>query len=176
MPEELDDEIQEMYEEPKRREKMLSNEVLRLPIRALKLQDAVSVSPSCTAQEAIELMQKHKMGCLLVVESHKLNGIFTERDLLYKIAGTIKDLSTIKVSNYSTRDPETLQIRDTIGHALHLMHIGGYRHIPIVNDQNEPIAVLSIKDVVSFLSEYFPEDVLNQPLKPLRGTSEREGA
>ncbi len=176
MPEELDDEMQEMYEDPKRREKALSNEVLRLPIGALKLQDAVSVPPSSTVQEAVELMQKHRIGCLLVVESQKLEGIFTERDLLYKIAGAVGDLSAVKVSDCSTPDPETLQINDTIGHALHLMHIGGYRHIPIVNSQDKPIAVLSIKDVVSFLSDYFPDDVLNQPLRPLRSTSQREGA
>ncbi len=174
--EELEDELQEMYEEPKRREKALSNDVLRLSLKALKLQNAISVSPAATVQEAVEQMQKSKIGCLLLVESKKLEGIFTERDFLLKVAGLFKDLSSVPVSKFSTPDPETLRMDDPIGFALHLMHVGGYRHVPVVNEKNEPVAVLSIKDVVSFLSEYFPEDVLNQPPKPLRSTSEREGA
>jgi CBS domain-containing protein len=176
MPEELDDEIQEMYEEPKRREKSLSNEVLRLPIKVLRLQESVTVLSSSTIQKAVEEMQRHKIGCVLVVESNKLTGIFTERDLLYRVIGQINDLSSAKVSDYSTHNPESMRLNDSIGHALNLMHVGGYRHIPIVNDQGEPTGVVSIKDAVAFLSEYFPEDVLNIPSKPLRSTTEREGA
>lgn len=186
MPEELDDELQEMYEDPKRREKTLSNEVLRLPIRVLRTQEAVMVSPSTTVRNAVEEMQRHKLGCVLLVESQpntgghkaarKLTGIFTERDLLYKVIGKLDDLASAPVSAYATQDPETMQLNDSIGHALNLMHVGGYRHIPIVDENNEPIRVISIKDAVAFLSEHFPEDVLNLPTKPLRTTTEREGA
>lgn len=176
MPEELDDKIQEMYEEPKRREKSLSNEVLRLPIKVLRLQEAVTVVSSSTIQKAVEEMQQHKIGCVLVVEAKTLVAIFTERDLLYKAIGKIDDLSSAKVSDYSTHNPESMRLSDSIGHALNLMHVGGYRHIPVINDEGEPMGVVSIKDVVAFLSEYFPEDVLNIPSKPLRTTSEREGA
>lgn len=176
MPEELDDELQEMYEDPKRREKMLSNEILRLPIKALKLQEAITISPSATVQKAVEEMQRYKIGCVLLVESSKLVGIFTERDFLYKVAGKINDLKSIMVSDFATPEPESLHSEDSIGQALNLMHVGGYRHIPIVNDKNEPTGVVSIKDAVAFLSEYFPEDVFNIPSKPLRTTTEREGA
>lgn len=176
MPEELDDELQEMYEDPKRREKTLSNEVLRLPIRVLRLQDAVTISPSTTIQNAVEEMQRHKIGCVLLVESQRLTGIFTERDLLYKVVGKMDDLSSVQVSDYSTQNPETMHLDDSIGHALNLMHVGGYRHIPVVNDGHEPTGVISIKDAVAFLSEFFPEDVLNIRTKPLRVTTEREGA
>jgi CBS domain-containing protein len=176
MPEELDDELQEMYEDPKRRERTLSNEVLRLPIKALRLQNAVTLPSSATVQTAIEEMQKNKIGCVLLIKSKKLVGIFTERDFLYKVAGKTNDLKNIILSDYCTPNPESLQMDDSIGHALNLMHIGGYRHIPIVNGYNEPLGVISIKDAVGFLSEYFPEDVLNIPSKPIRVTTEREGA
>jgi len=176
MPEELDDELQEMFEDPKRREKTLSNEVLRLPIKVLRLQEAVYVSPSTTVEEAVEKMQRHRIGCVLVVESKKLAAIFTERDLLYKVIGKINDLSSVRVSDYATSNPESMQLSDNIGHALNLMHVGGYRHIPVVDDEHRTTGVISIKDVVAFLSEFFPEDVLNIPSKPLRVTTEREGA
>jgi len=165
-----------MYEDPRRRAKVLSNEVLRLPIKALKLQEAIAVPPSTPVQKVVEEMQRHKIGCVLLAESNKLTGIFTERDLLYKVAGKLNDLKSIAVSDFSTEDPESLQMDDSIGHALNLMHIDGYRHIPIVNERSEPIGVISIKDAVAFLSEYFPEDVLNIPTRRLRTTTEREGA
>lgn len=113
---------------------------------------------------------------MLLVTSKKLVGIFTERDLLNKVAGKISDFRSTAISDCSTPDPESLQIGDSIGHALNLMHIGGYRHIPIVNEKNEPTGVISIKDAVAFLSEFFPEDVLNIRSKTLRITTEREGA
>jgi CBS domain-containing protein len=176
MPEELDDELQEMFVDPKRREKTLSNEVLRLPIKVLRLQEAITVSPTTTIQKAIEEMQKHREGCVLIMESGRLTGIFTERDLLYKVVGKIHDLSSEAVSDYSTHNPESMKLTDSIGHALNLMHVGGYRHIPIVDDKHKPTGVISIKDAVAFLSEFFPEDVLNIRSKALRATTEREGA
>ncbi|MGO9480305.1 MAG: hypothetical protein ACLP05_00795 [Candidatus Kryptoniota bacterium] len=48
--------------------------------------------------------------------------------------------------------------------------------MPIVDDKNEPTGVISIKDAVAFLSEFFPEDILNIRARPLRITKEREGA
>ncbi len=176
MPEELDDEIREMYEDPKRRTKTLSNEVLGLPIKVLRLQQAITVTRSTSVQAAVETMQQHKIGYVLQTESGKLSGIFTERDLLYKVVGKVKDLAAVPVSDFMTVKPECMRIDDSIGHALHLMHVGGYRHIPVVNEKDEPIGVVSVKDAVAFLSEYFPDDVLNISTKPLKAANEREGA
>ena len=176
MHDEFDDELQEMYDDPKRRHKALSNEVLRLPVKSLRLQEAITVSPQSTVAEAVDKMQVHREGCVLLVESKKLTGIFTERDLLYRVIGKISDLAAAKVTDYSTASPESMKVDDTIGHALNLMHVGGYRHIPIVDDNGEPTGVISIKDAIAFLSEFFPEDVLNLPARPLRTTREREGA
>src|SRR3954447_23749436 len=67
-----------------------------------------------------------------------------------------------------TRDPESLRADDRIVWALNLMHVGGYRHVPLVDPQNRPVGVISVKDIVSFLVELFPAAVLNLPPDPHR--------
>ena len=64
-----------------------------------------------------------------------------------------------------TRNPETLEPDNSIAFALNKMSVGGYRHIPIV-EGDKPIGVLSVRDVVDFLVDLFPEDVLNLPPTP----------
>jgi len=67
-------------------------------------------------------------------------------------------------------------MEDTIETALRLMVKGGYRHICIVDEKDHPLSLVSIKDIVSFIVEFFPQDVLNLPPHPIRiGTKNREG-
>jgi CBS domain-containing protein len=65
-----------------------------------------------------------------------------------------------------TADPETLGPDDGIAFALNRMILGGYRHIPILNEAGEPLAVLSLREVVSFIVSLLPARVLNLPPEP----------
>ncbi|MGH2575518.1 MAG: CBS domain-containing protein, partial [Ignavibacteria bacterium] len=71
--------------------------------------------------------------------------------------------------------PETLNYSDSIANALNLMSIGGYRHIPIVDNENRPAGVISIKDIVNFIVDHFHDEILNLPPK-VKHPSSREGA
>ena len=73
-------------------------------------------------------------------------------------------------------DPIALQREDPIIHALHNMQVGGYRHIPIVDREQRPVSVVSIKDVVRFFLSHFADDVHNVTPVPFRGAVPREGA
>jgi CBS domain-containing protein len=66
-----------------------------------------------------------------------------------------------------TVHPQALNEEDTIAYALNFMDLGGYRHIPIVNELFEPVGLVSIKDIVSYLVEHFADEVLNLPPHPL---------
>ena len=88
------------------------------------------------------------------------------RDLLNKVAGRKLDWSECRVADFMTRDPETLRPDDRIVWALNLMHVGGYRHVPLVDAANRPVGVISIKDIVQFIVELFPAAVLNLPPDP----------
>ncbi|MFQ5770475.1 MAG: cyclic nucleotide-binding/CBS domain-containing protein, partial [bacterium] len=153
-----------------------SDERLKVPIKSLSLNKVLVVEAGTPVKKSIDLMVARKIGCVLIVKSHELYGIFTERDLLFKIAGENLDLVNSKIDDFMTPSPVALKMNDTIVTALRLMHHGGYRHMPVVDKQNLPVAVVSIKDILNYIVEYFPQDVLNLPPHPIRiGTKNREG-
>src|SRR2546430_16487635 len=82
--------------------------------------------------------------CLLVTDSDRLVGIFTERDAVLKVAGV--KLDAFDVRDFMTRDPVVLRHDDTIAVAINKMAVGGFRHIPIVED-GRPIGVVAARDV-----------------------------
>jgi predicted transcriptional regulator len=71
-----------------------------------------------------------------------------------------------KVESVMTPDPETLPPTASVAFALNKMSVDGYRHIPIVDEDGRAIGVLSVKDIVHFVVEFFPEAVLNLPGDP----------
>jgi len=138
-------------------------------IRALGLGPAICVRADVSLREAVATLQNEHIGCVLVVdEAGKLTGIFTERDLLTKVALRSLDWSVERVRDYMTADPETLHPEDRIAWALKLMHVGGYRHVPLTDDAGKPVGVVSIKDIVDYIVDLFPSPVLNLPPDPHR--------
>ncbi len=92
-----------------------------------------------------------------------------------KVAGR-KEYSVLKLSDVMTSPVEAFQPDDSIAFVLNAMHVGGYRHVPVIDEENRPIAVISVKDIIAFILDHFAEDVLNLPPSPVRHTSQREGA
>jgi CBS domain-containing protein len=73
--------------------------------------------------------------------------------------------------------PQTAQQEDSLNIAILYMAQGGYRHLPIVDSGNRPIGMVSIRDVISYLVEEFPQEVLTLPPRPVRDALKaREGA
>ena len=101
-------------------------------------------------------LREKRVGCVLVTdEEDKLIGVFTERDLLYRVAGQIQDLSGTSVGSVMTSEPTALRRSTPIAHALHLMSIHGFRHIPLVNRQGHPTGLTSFRRVVEFIGANF---------------------
>ncbi|MEE9289008.1 MAG: CBS domain-containing protein [Bacteroidota bacterium] len=172
----INDELKEMYEEPRREFRTLTTDTLKVPLGQLSLNEPAVLEVGSTVQRAIEMMQEKHVGCVLITKSGKMAGIFTERDLLMKSIGKGKKLTASKVEDFMTPEPESLQRDDMIAFAMNMMHLGGYRNIPIVDDQNTPVAVVSVKDILDYLIRFFPQEILNLPPRPIRRTESREGA
>jgi CBS domain-containing protein len=146
-------------------EQRLGEAILGAPIRALDPRKAVTVPETATIREAIHLMLEGEIGAVLVVRDGRSVGIFTERDVLRRVATTGMDLSR-PVAEVMTRDPEVLDPDDGIAFALNRMIVGGFRHVPIVAGEGKPLAVLSLREVVSFVVSLLPARVLNLPPEP----------
>ena len=138
--------------------------ILETPISDLPLRDPILISPTASVADAVKSMNEHHTGCVLVGRDGKLIGIFTERDVLTKDFFRA-DSHTVAVETVMTKNPETLEPDNSVAFALNKMSVGGYRHIPIV-EAGKPVGVLSVRDIVDFLVDLFPEDVLNLPPHP----------
>ena len=100
----------------------------------------------------IARMQEAEVDCVLVMASDRLVGIFTDRDAVLKAAG--KPLEQFRVRDFMTPDPVVLRHDDPIAIAIHKMAVGGFRHIPIVQD-GRPTGVVTARDVFHHLAEGF---------------------
>ena len=129
-----------------------STALIRRPIRALPtLKPPINVTRRTTIRDAILAMNRGRVGCVLVVDGDILVGVFTERDVLTKVAGPGVDAGNTAIERVMTEDPETLTLDDGIAYALNKMSVGGFRHIPLVDAHNRPTGVVTMRNVVDYL-------------------------
>ena len=107
--------------------------------------DLLTVAPGDALTEVAQRMVDRDVGAVLVMEGEALTGILTERDVLRAVAAGVQD-DTI-VSDWMTRDPDTMSPDDTTQHAAVLMIHGGFRHMPLV-EGDEVVGMLSIRDLM----------------------------
>ena len=163
--EQVDEELS-VFDEPRRPPRVLDQDTIREPIRLLGPRTPLCLPPDATLDEAVRLMREHHVGCVLAVEDGRLAGILTERDLLLKLEQG--DLGR-PVSQLMTPDPEVLGPGDPIVYALNKMSVGGFRHIPLVDAVGRPVGIVSVKDIVDYIVDFFPNDVLTVPPEPVQG-------
>ncbi len=126
-------------------------------VRVLKPHAPVMVPPATTVGEAIRLMLDRNIGALLVVDAQGgLLGIFSERDLLCKVAGVHADYAGRRVTEYMTPKPETVTVSNTLAFALHKMDVGGYRHMPVM-DEGKPVGMISVRDMLRHITHLCKE-------------------
>src|SRR5262245_47183065 len=117
-------EEEEIAEERAMQAARLGVAITSRPIRSLStLKGPVSVAPTASIHEAIDVMNRHRVGCVLVVQQQRLVGIFTERDVLRKVVTNGRDLDS-PVGEVMTANPECLTLDDGIAYALNIMHDG----------------------------------------------------
>jgi CBS domain-containing protein len=121
-------------------------------VSVLQPKKPITVRPTATVCETIQMMLDHDIGALLVTgEDGKLLGIFSERDLLTKVAGIHEPFAQLPVKQFMTRNPETVTATDTLAFALHKMDVGGYRHLPVLKE-GLPVGVISVRDMLRHIT------------------------
>lgn len=145
-------------------------------VSALRLRDVCRVAPADSVEKVVAAMVSCRAGFALVMDAAgKLVGIFTERDFVNRVVAAGTDASR-PVEAFMTRGLKTIRHSSSVQAAVELMASGRYRHLPVVGDNGEPLGVLSVKDVVRYLVEYFPAKVYNLPPTPDQAQPAREGA
>ena len=181
MPDDLfaaTDEEEHIAEMQAHEEMRLAAAGLQRPIGDLPaLGPVIACARTATVRQAIAMMHQQRIGYVLIVEQGRLLGIFTERDVLTKVAGRDVDIDRVPVGELMTPDPECLGVDDELVYALNQMSVGGYRHIPLLDDNGHPTGVVAMRHIVDYLVSLFPQEVLNLPPAPSLGIPQaREGA
>ncbi len=165
----------ERYDRPR---KVLDQMMINEPIRRLRPRQpptCVPVGESVAA--AIELMRRNNIGSVLVVDGRRLVGILTERDILCKITAVHQDPRAKRVEEVMTRDPACLHLDDPIVFALNRMGVGGFRHVPLVDENHYPVGLISVRHLVRYMVDFFAHEVMTLPPHPGADiASQREGA
>ena len=183
--------MHEMRDEAKAEEQQITQErahsdarlesvaVLQRRIRELPpLPPAVALGHQATVRDALEVMRQKQLSCVLVVEHGQLVGVFTERDVVTKVAAAPLDVDHMPLRDVMQPDPECLHLDDALVYALHQMHRGAYRHVPVVDEQRRPTGLVSMPVILDALVAAFPQELLNlPPSSPVHTTPPtREGA
>ncbi len=119
----------------------------------LESTNPVTVSPQTTVGECLQTLVDKSIGCVLVVDDGRLVGIFSERDALMRLNTASAELHNRPISEFMTPNPETLTPDVKLAYALHKMDLGGYRHVPILDENDAVHGIVSVRDVLRIITE-----------------------
>lgn len=129
-------------------------EVLEYSIAELGSLEPKYVLKTDNVQKAVNLMRENKTGCCLVIDENiNLCGIITERDILNYIVDKQENLKKA-VSEFMTKDPQSVKANESIVIALQMMSNGNFRNLPVVNMDNKPVGMISISDIMKFFTNH----------------------
>ena len=107
----------------------------------------ITAEPTETVATAAARMEEHHVGAVVVVEGERPIGILTERDLVRLAASGVVDASTAQVTEWMTKDPDTVEPQVEVIDAWATLGEKDYRHIPVVFE-GTLIGIVTIRDLV----------------------------
>lgn len=121
-------------------------------------QHPLTLRPSVAVKEACEQMRSRGAGSVLVTdENERLLGIFTGRDAVCRVLASGKGVAKLKLADVMTAAPVTMPPDKTAIDALRLMWDGGFRHLPVVEDQ-KVMGVVSRGDFKGYEQDRLDEE------------------
>jgi CBS domain-containing protein len=140
-------------------------QIVNVAISQVRTREPIRVGPDSRLGDAVEEMHRGRQGAVLVVERGELIGVFTEHDLLRRVDHRNESWRELPVRSVMTERPRVIRADDTIAEALRRMDAGRHRHLPVVRGR-EPVAVVSVRDLLSYVASKFPTHFLNLPPDP----------
>lgn len=158
--------------------KAISAESLNATVATLMPAEPVCLRDTATVHEAVQAMLARRQAGVLVVDAEgRLTGIFTERDVLTRVAGPERDPRRTPLREVMTPSPEALTSEDRVAYAVYCMSVAGYRTVPLVDADGRPVGVVTATDILRWLADLFPETVLNmRPGDRIKRAGEIDGA
>ncbi|RME72139.1 MAG: CBS domain-containing protein [Verrucomicrobia bacterium] len=111
-----------------------------------------SVPVTATVADAVAVMNEHKVGSVVVLEDGNLVGIFTERDVLYRVVAEGLDPAETPLEKVMTRNPKIISPDATVQDALEFISENRCRHLPVVAD-GKLLGLISQGDITRWFVE-----------------------
>lgn len=154
-------------------------ELLRMNhVKMMILKDLNVLPEDATLQQCIDSIIAHDVSyCVIVDKSNNFLGLITETDI-FQLAGSNSYSDSLKVKEVLKKFPEQVFYEDNIASVIKKMYKNNFRQLPIFdqNDKKKVVGVVSVRDFISHLIEYFPETVYNVIPGQRLSTENREGA
>ncbi len=138
--------------DPKVYHDRLEQAIAEQPVTQTQHQPHASISPDATVREAVRKMADEHVACLMVEEDGKLIGVFTDREVLNKVALDLDQLER-PVREIMTANPIYVFATDPVAAALCVMAAYGFRHVPIVNAETGVLGIVSPQRMTGFLAK-----------------------
>jgi CBS domain-containing protein len=138
--------------------------------------EPVTVPPGTSLADCVAAIQRTGTGDSVFVTGpdRRLVGVLTERDIFGRIVGGDVDLAQ-PVETMMTTTWHHLHVEETVREAIELMQTGRYRNVPLVDDEDHLMGVIRPQDILKYLAESFPEELLNLPPRPHQQMRKAEG-
>ena len=140
----------------------------------------VTVPPGTSLVDCLAAIRRSGTGdsVFVVGSDGRLAGVLTERDIFGRLVGG--DVPPIDLSQpvetLMTTRPHHLHLEETVRDAIELMQTGRYRNVPLIDDDTVLVGVVRPVDILKYLAEAFPEELLNLPPRPHQRMAATEGA
>ena len=124
-------------------------------------QELITTSGTTSVTEAAQVMRAANVGAIMVVDGERLVGVFTERDALFRVVAQGMDTRATTMAEVMTRNPQTITPDCHFSQALQMMHDGGFRHVPVV-ENDRVVGMVSARDALGPELEGFVYELLRQ--------------
>jgi CBS domain-containing protein len=140
---------------------VINQEFLLQSLGSLARKQPVCLDQDTLVTDAVITILESKVGSALLLDQNlKVVGIFTERDYLKHFAKGERDPKSTKLKEVSTMNPVLVTPETTLAYGLNLMSLGGFRHLPVIDETGHAIGVVSVRDVIDRISESLVNDLL----------------
>jgi len=120
-------------------------------IESIMHRDVVTIEADQSAMLAARTMREHNLGALVVMNGGRIHGILSERDLMNRVVAEGLDPSTVAVESVCTREVTTVEASATVTECYDLIMQKGFRHLPIRDEANRPVGIISARDFLRCL-------------------------
>lgn len=148
-PDEFQDPLQNY--DPKVYANVLEKALAEESVVAIQHRPVAVAAAKASIRDAISQLANLQVACLLIEDEGRLVGVFSDRDVLDKVALEIDQLKDRTVSEVMTQDPVFVYESDSAAAAISVMAVNGFRHVPVTDAKKKVLGIISPQRVTAFL-------------------------